>query len=156
MRLLSTYSAVGGNASLATQWSFVWINFESSTTNEDRLTTVWSILKSGRLTHSVTNAFVGLALLLWSSQRCQMYNNYRICMIILPSVRCTINNVKKGQMHDFAISLSSVPYGKTDRYGAFALKANNGRSDRVIWCNWLLQQQQLLSRSKNRASVLLH
>ena len=29
-------------------------------------------------------------------QCCQVYDNYRICTIILPCVRCTINNPKKG------------------------------------------------------------
>lgn len=33
-------------------------------------------------------------------QCCQVYDNYRICTIILPSVRCTINNPKKGQIYD--------------------------------------------------------
>ncbi len=30
-----------------------------------------------------------------SDQCCQMHDNYRICTIILPSVRCTINNANK-------------------------------------------------------------
>ena len=38
-------------------------------------------------------------------QCCQMYDNYRICTIIWPSVRCTINNSKNAQMYDnFGIS----------------------------------------------------
>ena len=32
---------------------------------------------------------------------CQMYDNYRICTIILPSVRCTINNFKNAQIYGF-------------------------------------------------------
>jgi len=33
-------------------------------------------------------------------QCCQVYDNYRICTIILPCVRCMINNPKKGQIYD--------------------------------------------------------
>ena len=33
-------------------------------------------------------------------QCCQVYDNYRICMIILPSVWCMINNPKKRQIYD--------------------------------------------------------
>jgi len=33
-------------------------------------------------------------------QCCQVYDNYRNCTIILPCVRCTINNPKKGQIFD--------------------------------------------------------
>ena len=33
-------------------------------------------------------------------QCCQMYDNYRICTIITPSVRCTINNSQNAQMYD--------------------------------------------------------
>ena len=43
------------------------------------------------------------------AQCCQTYDNYRICTIIWPSVRCTINNSKNAQMYDnFGISSKRV------------------------------------------------
>ena len=42
----------------------------------------------------------GAMLRLCHRQCCQVYDNYRICTIILPCVRCTINNPKKGQIYD--------------------------------------------------------
>jgi len=33
-------------------------------------------------------------------QCCQVYDNYRICTIILPCVQCAVNNPKKGQIYD--------------------------------------------------------
>ena len=69
-------------------------------------------------------------------QCCQVYDNYCICTIILPCVRCTINNPQKGQIYNNLTILWMCGYNRIFLWTlkAFPFPCDKFQANRAFLC----------------------